>query len=605
MQLSRLQLFPGVAAELVPTLHKAHVPFAVVPEHRDNPMVRHLLNAFIATCLTTIITILAAAHFGVLEPLLAMFGVHRRSPLAFFVDIAEDGDIDVSFEDVAGCDGAKLELTEVVDFLHSPEKYATLGAQVPKGVIMEGPPGTGKTLLARAAAGEAGVPFISASGSEFVEMYAGVGASRVRALFEEAREKAPCIVFIDEIDAVGGARSSADRGGSGGTDEREQTLNQILIEMDGFEGSSGVLVLAATNRADVLDAALLRPGRFDRRVNVGLPDAAGREEILKVHARDKRMSRAVDLAAIARRTVGYSGAELATVLNEAAIGAARDSRSSITASYVEAALDRVMLGLSRPLTRTASVRRLLATHEAGHALLGFLLEEYETPARVSIVQRAGAPSGITVFVPDAERVESGLYSYKYLAAQLTVSLGGRAAEALLLGEDDVSTASADDLQRVRSLARRMVAQWGFVDDRSPLSGAPVAWESSEGSGLVRPKCASKATEALIDAEVARQVDDAYDRAVSILRAHREALDATVEALVERETLRGMDLAKLVNGTGGATHIHEVLRRRGPKLRFALHRAKRGAHAHAAVLVRTPRTRAEAQDATESPSSFDA
>merc|ERR1719149_293249 len=370
----------------------------------------------------------------------------------------------VTFLDVAGCDGAKLELTEVVDFLKEPAKYSALGAKIPRGAIMEGPPGTGKTLLARAVAGEAGVPFISASGSEFVEMFVGVGASRVRDIFGEAKKNAPCIIFIDEIDAVG--RQRAGGGSGGGNDEREQTLNQILTEMDGFEGNSGVIVLAATNRADVLDAALLRPGRFDRRVPVDLPDKDGRFEILKVHVRGKPLREDVDLELVAKRTIGFSGASLANLMNEAAIVSARNDKTEIGYEEIDYAIDRATVGMVKETGTSFPNRQLLvAYHEAGHAITGALTPDYDMVTKVTILPRTNGAGGFTLFTLTEERLESGLYSMRYLKGQLVVALGGRVAEEIVFGKEEVTTGASGDLQQVRNIARRMVAQWGYSKDK--------------------------------------------------------------------------------------------------------------------------------------------
>merc|ERR1719324_1723218 len=359
----------------------------------------------------------------------------------------------VTFDDVAGCDASKLELEEVVDFLSNPEKYDKVGAQSPRGVMLEGPPGTGKTLLARAVAGEAGVPFISCSGSEFVEMFVGVGASRIRSLFADAKKNAPCIIFIDEIDAIGRQRSSG--GGFASNDEREQTLNQILTEMDGFSGNTGVIVIAATNRADILDNALLRPGRFDRRVPVDLPDKAGRVEILKVHCRDKPLAPDVDLEAIASRAIGFSGASLQNLMNEAAIVAARREKEVITFDEIDFAIDRLQVGMQKPSTqgfqnKDAARKRqeVVAWHEAGHAVMAALTPGYDGVAKVTIIPRTNGAGGFTLFTPSEDRMESGLYSYKFLKSQLSVALGGRVAEELAVGREDVTTGASNDLQQV-------------------------------------------------------------------------------------------------------------------------------------------------------------
>merc|ERR1719364_629325 len=442
----------------------------------------------------------------------------------------------VTFEDVAGAEGAKLELTEVVDFLKEPGKYSALGAKIPKGVIMEGPPGTGKTLLARAVAGEAGVPFISASGSEFVEMFVGVGASRVRDLFGQAKKNAPCIVFIDEIDAIGGARAGGAGGGmgGGGNDEREQTLNQILTEMDGFDGNSGVIVLAATNRADTLDSALLRPGRFDRRVPVDLPDVKGRRAILNVHVRGKPLAAELDLDIVAKRTIGFSGASLANLMNEAAIVAARNGKEEIGYEEVDYAIDRVTVGMSKTTgTSFPSRQRLVAYHEAGHAVMGLLTPDYDMVTKVTIVPRTNGAGGFTLFTPSEERLESGMYSKKYLCAQLAVALGGRVAEEIIYGVDEVTTGASNDLQQVRSIARRMVAQWGFAMEA--MGDAPVAWETGDNSfgGI---KAASVDTEAILDREVQKLVQSAYDRAMSTLTENRALMEYMTDRLIEAETI---------------------------------------------------------------------
>mmetsp|Transcript_27494 Transcript_27494/g.64158 ORF Transcript_27494/g.64158 Transcript_27494/m.64158 type:complete len:467 (-) Transcript_27494:515-1915(-) len=413
-------------------------------------------------------------------------------------------------------------------------KYSALGAKIPKGAVMEGPPGTGKTLLARAVAGEAGVPFISASGSEFVEMFVGVGASRVRDLFKQAKENAPCIVFIDEIDAIGGQRAGGGGGGmGGGNDEREQTLNQILTEMDGFAGDSGVIVLAATNRADMLDSALVRPGRFDRRVPVDLPDVKGRRAILEVHARGKPLADGLDLNLVAKRTTGFSGASLANLLNEAAIVAARKSKSAVGYEEIDYAIDRVTVGMQKTTGTSFPARqRLVAYHEAGHAVMGLLLPDYDQVTKVTIIPRTNGAGGFTLFTPSDEMAESGMYSKRYLEGQLAVALGGRVAEELVFGDDEVTTGASSDLQQVRNIARRMVAQWGFAMN----SLGAVAWETPEGNGMMGPRAASPDTEAAIDVEVQALVSRAYEKTVRLLTEHRELMDEMVERLLEEETL---------------------------------------------------------------------
>ncbi|CAN1322822.1 ATP-dependent zinc metalloprotease FTSH 1, chloroplastic [Linum perenne] len=374
-----------------------------------------------------------------------------------FQEVPETG---VTFADVAGADQAKLELQEVVDFLKNPDKYTALGAKIPKGCLLVGPPGTGKTLLARAVAGEAGTPFFSCAASEFVELFVGVGASRVRDLFEKAKSKAPCIVFIDEIDAVGRQRGA---GLGGGNDEREQTINQLLTEMDGFSGNSGVIVLAATNRPDVLDSALLRPGRFDRQVTVDRPDVSGRVKILQVsvHSRGKALAKDVDFEKIARRTPGFTGADLQNLMNEAAILAARRDLKEISKDEISDALERIIAG---PEKKNAVVseekKKLVAYHEAGHALVGALMPEYDPVAKISIIPR-GQAGGLTFFAPSEERLESGLYSRSYLENQMAVALGGRVAEEVIFGQENVTTGASNDFMQVSRVARQMVERFGF------------------------------------------------------------------------------------------------------------------------------------------------
>jgi cell division protease FtsH len=438
----------------------------------------------------------------------------------------------VTFKDVAGCDGAKLELTEVVDFLKSPAKYSALGAKIPKGVIMEGPPGTGKTLMAKAIAGEAGVPFLSASGSEFVEMYVGVGAARVRDLFGQAKKNAPCIVFIDEIDAIGRQRASGQQAAT--NDEREQTLNQILTEMDGFEGNTGVIVIAATNRADVLDNALVRPGRFDRRVPIDLPDVKGRRQVLDVHIRGKPLAKDVDLDIVAKRTIGFSGASLKNLMNEAAIVSARNNKQEIGYKEIDYAIDRITVGMQKTTgMKFKNRQRLVAYHEAGHATMGLLMPDYDMVTKVTIIPRTSGAGGFTLFTPPEERMDGGMYSKKYLCSQLAVALGGRVAEELIYGEDEVTTGASNDLQQVRSIARRMVAQWGFANDK--MGFAPVAWESPDGNSL-QTSTASDKVESRIDEQVKILVKCAYDTTVQTLTENRALLDYMTERLIEEETI---------------------------------------------------------------------
>ena len=448
----------------------------------------------------------------------------------------------VTFGDVAGIEGAKLELTEVVDFLKNPDRFTAVGAKIPKGVLLVGPPGTGKTLLAKAVAGEAGVPFFSISGSEFVEMFVGVGASRVRDLFEQAKKNAPCIVFIDEIDAVGRQRGA---GLGGGNDEREQTLNQLLTEMDGFEGNTGIIIVAATNRPDVLDAALMRPGRFDRQVVVDRPDYAGRLQILGVHARGKTLAKDVDLDKIARRTPGYTGADLANLLNEAAILAARRELTEISMDEVNDAIERVMAGPEKKdRVMSEKRKRLVAYHEAGHALVGALMPDYDPVQKISIIPRGNA-GGLTFFTPSEERMESGLYSRAYLQNQMAVALGGRVAEEIVYGEDEVTTGASNDLQQVARVARQMVTRFGMSDRLGPVALGRSQGGMFLGRDIAAERDFSEDTAAAIDEEVSQLVAEAYKRATAVLSGNRKVLDELAEMLVQRETVDADDLQELL------------------------------------------------------------
>ena len=448
----------------------------------------------------------------------------------------------VTFGDVAGIDQAKLELNEVVDFLKNADRFTAVGAKIPKGVLLVGPPGTGKTLLARAVAGEAGVPFFSISGSEFVEMFVGVGASRVRDLFEQAKSNAPCIVFIDEIDAVGRQRGA---GLGGGNDEREQTLNQLLTEMDGFEGNTGIILIAATNRPDVLDAALLRPGRFDRQVVVDRPDYAGRLEILKVHARGKTLAKDVDLERIARRTPGFTGADLSNLLNEAAILAARRSLTEISMDEVNDAIDRVLAGPEKK-DRVMSEKRktLVAYHEAGHALVGALMPDYDPVQKISIIPR-GRAGGLTWFTPSEDRMDTGLYSRSYLENQMAVALGGRITEEIVFGEEEVTTGASNDLQQVARVARQMVTRFGMSDRLGTVALGRQQGNMFLGRDIAAERDFSEETAAMIDEEVRQLVDVAYRRAKEVLTSNRHVLDQLAQMLVEKETVDAEELQELL------------------------------------------------------------
>ncbi|OLP73483.1 ATP-dependent zinc metalloprotease FtsH 3, partial [Symbiodinium microadriaticum] len=460
--------------------------------------------------------------------------------------IIKDGDTKVKFADVAGCDGAKLELVEVVDFLKNTSRYSDLGAKIPKGALLVGPPGTGKTLLAKAVAGEAGVPFFSISASEFVEIFAGIGASRVRDLFEQAKKSAPCIIFIDEIDAVGRQRSA---GFGQGNDEREQTVNQLLTEMDGFEANKGVVVIAATNRADILDQALVRPGRFDRQIQVDPPDVQGRSEILKVHAKGKNLAPGVDLTAIARQTPGMSGADLANLLNEGAITAARQNKAEIDSDDIFNALERIAIGLEKKdAVMSEQKKKLVAYHEAGHAILGALMNDYDIVAKISIVPR-GPAGGVTIFMPSEDRLNSGLYSKEFLENRMCVALGGRLAEEIINGKDNVTTGASNDFQQCTQVAKQMVMSLGMSPEigqrllGGQQGGGPFMGRDFMGQGA--PPM-SQALKQKVDGEVKRIVDEQYQRGMKLLRDNMYLLDELAKLLMEEEKVSGEQLMKLIN-----------------------------------------------------------
>jgi cell division protease FtsH len=448
----------------------------------------------------------------------------------------------VMFDDVAGIQEAKEELQEVVTFLKKPERFTAIGAKIPKGVLLIGPPGTGKTLLAKAIAGEAGVPFFSISGSEFVEMFVGVGASRVRDLFKKAKENSPCIVFIDEIDAVGRQRGA---GIGGGNDEREQTLNQLLTEMDGFEGNSGIIIIAATNRPDVLDQALLRPGRFDRQVTVDLPSYNGRLGILQVHARNKKLAPEVSIEAIARRTPGFSGADLANLLNEAAILTARRRKEEIGHLEIDDAIDRITIGMQLTPLLDSKKKRLIAYHEVGHALLMTLLENSDPLNKVTIIPRSGGIGGFAQQSFNEEMIDSGLYTRAWLIDRITITLGGRAAEQEVFGDTEVTIGASNDIRVVADLAREMVTRYGM----SALG--PLALETQNAEVFLGRDLGSKAdyseqVASKVDRQVREIAFDCYEKARVILRQHRSLLDRLVDMLLEQETIEGEDFRKLVS-----------------------------------------------------------
>lgn len=438
--------------------------------------------------------------------------------------------IKVTFADVAGAEEAKADVVEMVEFLRDPTKFSRLGGQIPRGVLMIGPPGTGKTLLARAIAGEAKVPFFTISGSDFVEMFVGVGASRVRDMFEEAKKHAPCIIFIDEIDAVGRQRGA---GLGGGHDEREQTLNQLLVEMDGFEGNEGVIVIAATNRPDVLDPALLRPGRFDRQVVVGLPDLKGREQILKVHMRKKPIDSDVKPFAIARGTPGFSGADLANLVNEAALFAARREHKKITMQDLEDAKDKIMMGAERrSMVMSDKEKEMTAYHEAGHCIVGRIVPEHDPVYKVTIIPR-GRALGVTMFLPEKDHHS---YSKLRLESKIATLYGGRLAEELIYGADQVSTGASNDIERATSIARNMVTRWGLSEKLGPLTYGEDEGEVFLGRSVTQHKNISEETARLIDAEIREIIERNYRNAEKILKENIDILHAMTEALMKYETI---------------------------------------------------------------------
>jgi cell division protease FtsH len=450
---------------------------------------------------------------------------------------AMEAETGVMFDDVAGVEEAKEDLEEVVTFLKQPERFTSVGAKIPKGVLLVGPPGTGKTLLAKAIAGEAGVPFFSLSGSEFVEMFVGVGASRVRDLFKRAKENSPCLIFIDEIDAVGRQRGA---GIGGGNDEREQTLNQLLTEMDGFEGNSGIIIIAATNRPDVLDSALMRPGRFDRQVSVDAPDIKGRLSILKVHSRNKKLAEDVSLEAVARRTPGFTGADLANLLNEAAILTARRRKEATTLAEIDDAVDRVIAGMEgKPLTDGRS-KRLIAYHEVGHALVGTLVKDHDPVQKVTLVPR-GQAQGLTWFAPDEEQM---LVSRSQLKARIMGALGGRVAEDVVFGHAEVTTGAGGDIQQVASMARQMVTRFG-MSDLGPVSLEAGNQEVFLGRDLMTRSDVSDSISRRIDEQIRSIVDLCYRDTQALVASHRDCMDRLVEMLIEKETLDGDEFRAVV------------------------------------------------------------
>ena len=524
---------PGLAPELVNKLKDQGISFDIHPPRQAPPALGLLGNLLFPLLLIGSLVFLARRSNGMPGgPGQAMqFGKTK----ARFLMEAQTG---VKFDDVAGVEEAKQDLQEVVTFLKTPERFTAIGAKIPKGVLLVGPPGTGKTLLAKAIAGEAGVPFFSLSGSEFVEMFVGVGASRVRDLFKRAKENSPCLIFIDEIDAVGRQRGA---GIGGGNDEREQTLNQLLTEMDGFEGNSGIIIIAATNRPDVLDSALMRPGRFDRQVSVDAPDIKGRLAILHVHTRNKTLAEGVSLEAIARRTPGFTGADLANLLNEAAILTARRRKEAITLTEIDDAVDRVIAGMEgKPLTDGRS-KRLIAYHEVGHALVGTLVKQHDPVQKVTLIPR-GQAQGLTWFSPDEEQM---LVSKAQLRARIMGALGGRAAEDVVFGHAEVTTGAGGDIQQVASMARQMVTRFG-MSELGPVSLEAGNQEVFLGRDLMTRSDVSDAIANRIDEAVRHIVQECYEETVKLVGAHRDCMDRVVEVLIEKETLDGDEFRAIVS-----------------------------------------------------------
>ncbi|PSO47284.1 MAG: cell division protein FtsH [Cyanobacteria bacterium SW_9_44_58] len=522
--------------QLIDILAENNVDISVQPENEDGFLFRALSSLFFPILLLVGLFFLLRRAQGGPGSQAMNFGKSKAK-------VQMEPQTNVAFNDVAGIEQAKLELTELVDFLKNAERFTDVGAKIPKGALLVGPPGTGKTLLARAVAGEAGVPFFSISGSEFVEMFVGVGASRVRDLFEQAKSNAPCIIFIDEIDAVGRQRGA---GLGGGNDEREQTLNQLLTEMDGFETNTGIIVIAATNRPDVLDQALMRPGRFDRQIVIDRPDYQGRLEIMQVHARGKTLSKDVDLEKIARRTPGFTGADLENLLNEAAILAARRNLTEISMDEVNDAIDRVLAGPEKK-DRVMSEKRkaLVAYHEAGHALVGALMPDYDPVQKISIIPR-GAAGGLTWFTPSEERLDSGLYSRSYLQNQMAVALGGRLAEEIVFGDEEVTTGASNDLQQVTRVARQMVTSLGMSDRLGPVALGRQNSNPFMGRDIASERDYSDETAAAIDEEVRNLVEQAYRRGKDVLESNRHILDELAQDLIERETVDAEQLQRMLN-----------------------------------------------------------
>nr|YP_009396273.1 Cell division protein FTSH [Melanothamnus harveyi]ARW65294.1 Cell division protein FTSH [Melanothamnus harveyi] len=532
VQKIRVEL-PANSSELIIKLKDKNIDLDAHPTKNTNALWTLIGNLFFPLLLIGSLAILfRRSNNGNNGPGQAMsFG---KSKALFQVE-AKTG---IVFDDVAGIDEAKEEFEEIVTFLKKPEYFTAVGAKIPKGVLLVGPPGTGKTLLAKAIAGEANVPFFSISGSEFVEMFVGVGASRVRDLFKKAKENAPCIVFIDEIDAVGRQRGT---GIGGGNDEREQTLNQLLTEMDGFEGNTGIIVVAATNRADILDSALLRPGRFDRQVNVNVPDFKGRLEILNVHAKNKKLDPNVSLSIIARRTPGLSGADLANLLNEAAIITARERKTQITLQEIDKAIDRIIAGMEGTPLIDSKSKRLIAYHEVGHAIVGTLLENHENVQKVTLIPR-GQARGLTWFTPSEDQ---SLISRAQIKARIMGALGGRAAEEIVFGDSEITTGASNDLQQVTSMARQMVTRFG-MSSIGPLSLDSEDSNPFLGRGMGGGNDYSDEIAIKIDSQIQLIVKECHNNTRDIIKNNRVIIDKLVDILIEKETISGEEFREIIS-----------------------------------------------------------
>ena len=520
---------------LIGELSKSGVRISATPPKGQGIFVSLLINSFPVILLIAVwIYFMRQMQGGIGGGSGAMtFGKSRARLLG-------ENQADVTFADVGGVEEAKEEVFEIVEFLKDPSKYQILGGKIPKGVLMIGSTGTGKTLLARAIAGEAQVPFFTISGSDFVEMFVGVGASRVRDMFEQAKKRSPCIIFIDEIDAVGRKRGA---GLGGGHDEREQTLNQLLVEMDGFEDNVGVIVIAATNRPDVLDSALLRPGRFDRQVVVPLPDVRGREQILKIHMRKVPLDKDVKPSIIARGTPGFSGADLANLINEAALIAARANKKYVSMEQLDRAKDKVMMGAERKsMVISEDERKLTAYHEAGHAIVGLSVQDHDPVYKVTIIPR-GIALGLTMFLPEQDRYS---FSKKRLVSQITSLFGGRAAEELIFGKDSVTTGASNDIERATEIARKMVTKWGLSDKLGPLTYIEDEGEVFLGRSVTQHKQVSDITVKTIDEEVRRIIDQSYHDAAKILKTNIKRLHKMAEALIKYETLDENQIGDIMN-----------------------------------------------------------